>query len=181
MEQFVKLTVYQKLLDGSYGTISMKLSDIKDNTGTPISLLLPGIKSTLTLSLKPTMVFSVDNCSLQEWEVIDAGRATMHTEGEGQIEINVYSLDTERYKKIQSIKLISSGKEYRAIVTSISLSTSPFSALTENLKELPEHLDNQSQLIIYMTDNSMWKIPFSMYQYRYDENRLILTIDSKAF
>ncbi|KAA6339818.1 hypothetical protein EZS27_012277 [termite gut metagenome] len=184
MEQFVRLTVYKKSPDGSYGAISMKLSDIKDNTGTPIPLLLPGVRSTLTLSLKSTMVFSVDNCSLQEWEVIDAGRATMHTEGEkeGQIEINVRRinpLDSEIYIKIQSIQIISGGKEYRTIVTSISPLT--FSALTEKLGELPKFLDIQSQLIIYMTDNSVWKIPYSMYWYRYDENRPILTIDSEAF
>ncbi|KAA6327477.1 hypothetical protein EZS27_023541, partial [termite gut metagenome] len=183
MEQFVRLTVDKKLLDGSYGAISMKLSDIKDKTGTPIPVLLPGVRSTLTLSLKSTN-FSVDNYSLQEWEVVDAGRATMHTEGEkeGQIEINVRRinpLDSEIYKKIQSIQIISGGKEYRTIVTSTSPLT--FSALTGTLNELPQYLDTQSQLIVYMTDNSVWKIPFSMYQYQYDENRLILTIDSEAF
>jgi hypothetical protein len=191
MEQFVKLVVYRKLSDGSNDTISMKLSDIKDNTGTPVSLLLPGTKSTLTLSLKST-IFSVDNCNLQEWGVVNKDIINVlpsppsppspptPSTRRGQIEINVY-LDTERFKKIQSIQLISGGKEYRAMVTSILPLAFPFSALTENLDELPQYLGTQSQLIIYMTDNSVWKIPFSMYQYQYDENRLILTIDSEAF
>jgi hypothetical protein len=181
MEQFVKLIVYKKLPNGSHGTISMKLSDIKDNAGTPISLLLPGIKSTLTLSLKSTMVFSVDNYSLSEWEVVNvADKLIPGTRG--QIEINVRKdsiLDSEIYKEFQSIKLISGGKEYRAGITSTS--SFAFSALTENLDELPQSLDTQSQLIIYMIDNSIWKIPFSMYQHQYAENRLILTIDSEAF
>ncbi|KAA6330581.1 hypothetical protein EZS27_020728 [termite gut metagenome] len=177
MEQFVRLTVDKKLLDGSYDAISMKLSDIKDKTGTPIPLLLPGIRSTLTLSLKSTN-FSVDNFSLQEWgRVVNKDIINPST----RIVINVYSLDIERYKKIQSIRIISLGKEYRAIVASILSSAFPFSVLTENLDELPQSLGVYSQLIIYMTDNSVFKIPFSMYQYRYDENRLILTIDSEAF
>ncbi|KAA6333179.1 hypothetical protein EZS27_018386 [termite gut metagenome] len=181
MEPFVKLTIYKKLLDGSYGTISMKLSDIKDNTGTPVSLLLPGIKSTLTLSLKSTN-FSVDNCSLQEWGFVNKDIINALSSTHRQIEISVKKsdfLDMEIYKNIQGIQLISDDKEYRAMVTSTSPLT--FSALTENLDELPQSLDAQSQLILYMTDNSVWEIPFSMYQYRYDENRLILTIDSEAF
>ncbi|KAA6342602.1 hypothetical protein EZS27_009672 [termite gut metagenome] len=182
MEQFVRLTVDKKSPDGSYGTVSMKLSDIKDNTGAPIPLLLPGVKSTLTLSLKSTMVFSVDNYNLQEWGVVNRNIINPPPPSmRGQIEINVYSLDTERFKKIQSIKLISRGKEYRAIVTSILPLTFPVSVLTENLDALPQYLDGESQLIIYMTDNSMWEIPFSMYRYQYDENRLILTISSEAF
>ncbi|KAA6311208.1 hypothetical protein EZS27_037619, partial [termite gut metagenome] len=180
MEQFVKLTVDKKSPDGSYDAISMKLSDIKDNTGTPIPLLLPGVRSTLTLSLKSTN-FSVDNYSLQEWGVVNKDIDTPAPSARGQIVINVYSLDIKRYKKIQSIQIISLGKEYRAIITSILSSAFPFSVLTEDLDELPQSLGVYSQLIIYMTDNSVFKIPFSMYQCQYDANRLILTIDSEAF
>jgi hypothetical protein len=177
MEQFVRLTVYKKSPDGSYGTVSMKLSDIKDKTGTPLPLLLPGVKSTLTLSLKSTMVFSVDYYKLQEWAVVNISI-------DKRIEINVpktYSTDTGIYENIQGIQIISGGKEYRAMVTSTSSSTFVFSALTEKLSELPQSLDSQSELIIYMTDNSIWKIPFSTYQYQYDENRFILTINREAF
>ncbi|KAA6319063.1 hypothetical protein EZS27_031002, partial [termite gut metagenome] len=51
MEPFIRLTVYKKLPDGSYDTVSMKLSDVKDNAGDPVQILLAGIQSTLTLSL----------------------------------------------------------------------------------------------------------------------------------
>jgi hypothetical protein len=186
MEQFVKLTVYKKSPDGSYGTISMKLSDVKDNTGTPISLLLPGVKSTLTLSLKSTMIFSVNNYDLQEWGVVNADNPVYKM----PIVINVQNInlfDLGIYSKIQSVKIISGGREYRAMVASTSISTSfstsVFSALTEKLSELPKFLGPYSQLVLYMTDGSIWKFPFSMYQYQYqyDENKLILTIDSEAF
>jgi hypothetical protein len=126
------------------------------------------------------MIFSVDNCSLQAWRIvnnviIDA----LSTHGQIEIKLKNASLDTEIYKNIRSVQIISNGKEYRAMVTSAS--SSSFSALTNNLSELPPFLDNQSRLIIYLKDNSIWEIPLSMYEYQYEEHKLFLTIDSKAF
>jgi hypothetical protein len=185
MEQFVRLTVYEKLSDSSYHTISMKLSDIKDSTGTPVPLLLPGVKSTLTLSLQSlTMVFNVDNCILQEWGVVNSNIINTLSSTRRQIEINmtvIKPLHIALCEKIQSVAIMSSSKEYRAMITSASLSAFVFSALTANLNEMPKSLDDRSQLTIYLKDNSIWTVPFSMYQHHYENDRLVLDIDSEIF
>jgi hypothetical protein len=179
MEQFVTLKVYKKPQNGIYDIISVRLNNVKDNTGAPVSLLLPGIKSTLTLTLTAANVFSVESCILQKWNVVNAGNATLTTQRRIEIKMQTdSSLDSSIYEEIRGIKIISNGKEYSAIVTSTSPLT--LSAFTENLKELPQSLGDQSRLVIYMKDNSMWEIPFSQYECQYNQDSLVLTINNEA-